>query len=164
MKRTIFIFLTFIFIAPAAFAFDTNGFMTVGYGSYNEKAGAEIALGIQLKPFSRLSLDIAPLTGIFRRKDDPRYVRERDDDNKRICKDKATGQNVDTKYCGINFKYAFESSLKVRPLNWLELGAGTRVADRTLFYGLALIRFTENFGIESKFGDDYVSALFRVDI
>lgn len=149
---------------PSAFAFDANAFMAIGYGSYNEKAGAEVAVGAQLKPFERVSLDIAPFTGLFRRKDDPRYKRERDDDHKNVCRDKTTGQNVDSKYCGINFKYAFESAVKVRTLSWLELGAGARVADRTLAYGVAVIRFSDYFGIESKFGDDYVSALFRVDI
>lgn len=121
MKSNLFIILIFIFITPIAFAFDTNAFMTVGYGSYNEKAGAEIALGMQLKPFERLSLDIAPFSGIFSRKDDPRYTREKDD-KKRVCRDKSTGQNVDEKYCGINFKYVFESSLKVMSFSWLELG------------------------------------------
>jgi len=163
MKMLLFTILISILTVPMAFAFDANAFTSVGYGSYNEKAGAEIALGAQLKPFEKLSLDIAPFTGIFRRKDDPRYSRVKDD-KKRVCRDKSTGQNVDEKYCGINFKYAFESSLKLKPLNWLELGAGTRVADRTLIYGVAVIRFADNFGIESKFGDDYISALFRVDI
>ena len=63
-----------------------------------------------------------------------------------------------------DFKYPFESSLKIKAFNWLELGAGTRVADRTLIYGVAVIRFADSFGIESKFGDEYINALFRVDI
>lgn len=163
MKIFLFSILISILIVPTAFAFEANAFMAVGYGSYNDKAGAEIALGAQLKPFERLSLDIAPVTGIFKRKNDPRYTKVKDDMT-RVCKDKSTGQNVDEKYCGITFKYAFESSLKVMPFRWLELGAGTRVADRTLIYGVFVIRFADSFGIESKFGDDYVSALFRVDI
>lgn len=162
MKIFLYIILS-TFLIPSAFAFEASSFVMFGYGSYDKKAGAEISLGLQLRPIESLKLEILPVTGIFKRKDDPRYSREKDDDNQRVCKDKATGEVVDTKYCGINFKYAFESSLKYQTFEWLDIGVGTRVADRTLVYGVAVFRFTPSFGLEGKVGEDYNSLLFRVD-
>ena len=151
------------FLIPSAFGFDVSSFVMFGYGSYEKKGGAEISLGLQLRPYESLKLDIAPLTGIFKRKDDPRYAREKDDDNKRVCRDKSTGANVDSKYCGVNFKYAFESSLKYQIFESLDIGVGTSVSDRALYYGVAVLRFTPSFGLEGKVGDDYNSLLLRID-
>ncbi|MBC7715123.1 MAG: hypothetical protein H7177_17390 [Rhizobacter sp.] len=152
------------FLIPNAFGFDASAFMMIGYGSYDKKAGAEISLGVQLRPFEFVKLDIAPMTGIFRHKDDPRYSREKNDNDKQFgCRDKTTGDFVDKKHCGVNFKYAFESSLKFQVLNKLDIGAGARVADRTLAYGVAFLRFTDSFGLEAKYGDEYKSLLLRVE-
>lgn len=160
------ILISFIFsilLITDAHAFKASAFTMIGYGSYEEKAGAEFSLGLQLRPVEWVKLDIAPMTGIFRRKNDPRYSRVKDDDKQLNCRDNTTGQYVDSKYCGITFEYAFESSLKVQPFKFFEIGVGARVADRTLVYGVALFKFTDHFGLEGKFGDDYHSALFRVD-
>lgn len=162
MKFFLYIIIS-TFLIPSALGFDLSSFVMIGYGSYEKKAGAEINLGLQLRPYESLKIEISPLTGIFKRKNDPRYSREKDDDNKRVCKDKSTGEVVDTKYCGVNFTYAFESSVKYQLSEKLDIGAGTRIADRTLVYGVAVFRFTPSFGLEGKVGDNYNSLLFRVD-
>lgn len=162
MKFFLYIILS-IFLIPNVFGFELSPFVMIGYGSYEKKGGAETSLGMQLRPLDALKIDIAPLTGIFKRKDDPRYSREKDGDNQRVCRDKSTGEIVDTKYCGINFTYAFESSVKYQLCESLDIGAGARVADRTLAYGVAVFRFSSSFGLEGKFGDKYKSLLLRVD-
>ncbi len=161
MKLILFVILS-TFSTSNAFAFDHSFFTMVGYGSLEKKAGAEISLGVQLMPYDWIKLDIAPFTGLFRRKNDPRYSRVKDD-KQLSCRDNTSGEFVDNKYCGINFEYAFESSVKFPIFRMLDIGAGARIADRTIYYGVAVFRFNHNLGLEGKVGDDYTSALFRID-
>lgn len=163
MKFFLYIILSTIAV-PSAFGFDLSPFVMIGYGSYEKKGGAEISMGVQYRPYDILKIEIAPLTGLFKRKDDPRYERERDDDDKQLsCRDKTTGEVVDNKYCGITFKYAFESTVKLQLIDQFDIGVGTRVADKSLVYGVAVFRFTPSFGLEGKVGQDYNSLLLRVD-
>lgn len=165
MKMKLFYLLTlYVFITSNSFSNDLTYYSTIGYGKHKNKGGAEIGLGVQIKPYEKVNIDVAPLTGIFIPNDNSRYAEETTKNKQTICRDKTNGQFTDKSNCGASFKYGFETSAKYQLHINLDGGVGIRVGNGLSIYAVAHAKFNSKFGFEMKLGNEYLSFALRYDL